>query len=88
MDLRLSRDNEGFWLELTDDGQGFDSVGAFPGHLGLRSMRERAEHLGGNMEIASTPGEGTRIRVRIPVLVLASIEAAGPQPDDPSLVIP
>lgn len=67
VDLRLSRDDEGFWVELTDDGQGFDSEGKFPGHLGLRSMRERAEHLGGSLEISSTPGEGTRIRVRIPL---------------------
>lgn len=67
VDLRLSRDDEGFWVELTDDGQGFDSEGTFPGHLGLRSMRERSEHLGGSLEISSAPGEGTRIRVRIPL---------------------
>lgn len=67
VDLRLSRDDEGFWVELTDDGRGFDSEGTFPGHLGLRSMRERAEHLGGSLEISSAPGDGTRIRVRIPL---------------------
>ncbi|MBM3470524.1 MAG: GAF domain-containing protein [Armatimonadetes bacterium] len=67
VDLRLSRDNGGFWVELTDNGQGFDSEGTFPGHLGLRSMRERAEQLGGSLEISSAPGDGTRIRVRIPL---------------------
>ncbi len=30
VDLRLRRDDEGFWIELTDDGQGFDSEGTFP----------------------------------------------------------
>ncbi|MDQ7841087.1 MAG: histidine kinase [bacterium] len=67
VDLRLSRDDGGFWVELDDDGQGFDSEGTFPGHLGLRSMRERAEHLGGSLGVSSAPGEGTRIRVHIPI---------------------
>lgn len=67
VDLRLNRDDEGFWVELTDDGKGFDAEGTFPGHLGLRSMRERAEHLGGSMEISSAPGDGTRVRFRIPL---------------------
>ena len=30
-------------LEVADNGTGFDPAGDFPGHLGLRSMRERAE---------------------------------------------
>ncbi len=66
VELRLSRDGEEFLVELNDDGQGFDSEATFPGHLGLRLMRERAEYLGGALEISSAPGKGTRIRVRIP----------------------
>jgi signal transduction histidine kinase len=54
-------------LEISDDGLGFDARGDFPGHLGLRSMRERASRLGGTLEIESTPGRGTRIRALIPV---------------------
>jgi PAS domain S-box-containing protein len=54
-------------LEISDDGLGFDARGDFPGHLGLRSMRERASRLGGMLEIESTPGRGTRIRALIPV---------------------
>jgi PAS domain S-box-containing protein len=54
-------------LEVFDDGVGFDAGGDFPGHLGLRSMGERAERLGGTLEVDSTPGSGTRIRARIPV---------------------
>jgi signal transduction histidine kinase len=38
----------------------------FPGHLGLRSMRERASRLGGTLEVETAPGRGTRIRARIP----------------------
>ena len=54
-------------LDIHDDGVGFDPDGAFPGHLGLRSMRERAAQLGGTLAINSALGCGTQIRVRVPV---------------------
>ena len=38
-----------------------------PGHLGLHSMRERTAALGAEFAIASAPGEGTLISVRIPL---------------------
>jgi PAS domain S-box-containing protein len=66
--LRLPADPEGLTLEVTDDGIGFDPHGSFPGHLGLRSMHERAVRLGGRLTFDSTPGQGTRIRAVIPVL--------------------
>ena len=53
-------------LVLSDDGNGFDPAGNFPGHLGLRSMRERVERIGGTFGVASAPGDGTRIQVSIP----------------------
>jgi signal transduction histidine kinase len=55
------------WLELevVDDGRGLPAAGVVGG-LGLRSMRERAAAVGGTLEVASTPGQGTRIRVRVP----------------------
>ena len=53
-------------LDIRDDGVGFDPAGAFPGHLGLRSMRERAARLGGTLVIDSAPGRGTQIQVRVP----------------------
>lgn len=53
-------------LEIADSGSGFDPTQSFPGHLGLRSMRERTELLGGHFEIQSSPGSGTRIRVSLP----------------------
>jgi signal transduction histidine kinase len=53
-------------LRVSDDGGGFDPSGSFPGHLGLRSMRERAERLGGTVSIESAPGNGTRISAQIP----------------------
>jgi signal transduction histidine kinase len=53
-------------LEIQDDGIGFDAQGNFPGHLGLQSMRERAERLGGTVTIASALGKGTQICAKVP----------------------
>ena len=55
---------------ISDDGSGFDlsAVTPQPGAgFGLRSMRERAEGLGGALQIDSMPGKGTRVVVEIPV---------------------
>jgi signal transduction histidine kinase len=65
--IRVECDPDTIILEISDDGVGFDTGGDFPGHLGLHSMRERAEGLGGTLKVESAPGEGTRIRVLIPV---------------------
>jgi PAS domain S-box-containing protein len=64
--LKLECDAQGVALEVYDDGVGFDPGGDFSGHLGLKSMRERASRLGGTLRVESAPGEGTSIRVRIP----------------------
>ena len=64
--LLLEQETEVIMLEVRDDGIGFDPSGAFPGHLGLKSMRERVERLGGTLEIESRPGKGTRILVLVP----------------------
>jgi PAS domain S-box-containing protein len=53
-------------LSVEDDGAGFDTGEEFRGHLGLRSMRERAESLGGRLTVESAPGMGTRLRVWMP----------------------
>jgi signal transduction histidine kinase len=65
-DLKLVCDARGIVLEVSDDGAGFDPGEDFSGHLGLKSMRERAARLGGTLQVESAPGEGTSIRVRIP----------------------
>ena len=55
-------------LVVEDDGRGFipSETGSFAG-FGLLGMRERAELVGGDFEVTSAPGEGTRIRVRVPL---------------------
>ena len=54
-------------LTVQDDGQGFDSSieGQNSGH-GLRNMRQRAEELGGDFDLRSASGEGTKIAIRLP----------------------
>jgi signal transduction histidine kinase len=63
--IKMQCTPEQITLEITDDGTGFEAQGDFPGHLGLRSMRERAWRLGGTLEVDSTSGKGTRIRAQI-----------------------
>lgn len=67
IDLRLAALDGVLLLEICDNGNGFDPHGSFPGHLGLRSMRERITRLGGKLDIASAPGAGTTIRAQLPV---------------------
>ncbi len=53
-------------LRVTDDGAGFDPAGSGEG-FGLTGMRERAELLGGDLTITSTPGRGTAVALRVPL---------------------
>ena len=59
-------------LRVADDGKGFDGArpASEPGHLGLQSMRERAELMEGELEIESSD-RGTRVLVRAPLRGLA-----------------
>ncbi len=54
-------------LELQDNGIGFDPSGDAADNRGIRSMRGKATRLGGTLEIKSIPGDGTRMRVEIPI---------------------
>ena len=67
VEIRMGCGSGGLTLEISDDGVGFDAKGEFPGHLGLRSMREQASRLGGTLEVESASGKGTHICTRIPI---------------------
>ncbi len=57
-------------LSVSDDGKGLPTSGIpgkDEGHFGLIGMSERAQRLGGKLEISSHPGEGMRVTVRIPL---------------------
>ncbi len=64
--VRLTCGVDEVCLEVSDDGDGFAFEDSFPGHLGLRSMRERAARLGGTLQVESAPSRGTRIHLTIP----------------------
>jgi signal transduction histidine kinase len=53
-------------VEIRDNGRGFDPADGHPGHFGLESMHSRAAEIGGRLTIASAPGSGTAVRVRVP----------------------
>jgi signal transduction histidine kinase len=67
--VQLSDPAGGYAVCIRDDGPGFvpEGTGYSPtGHVGLSSMRERAEALGGWWSVESSPGKGTRVRVCVP----------------------
>lgn len=70
VDVRLACRGTTLTLTITDDGVGFPE-GALESHgLGLRSMRYRAERLGGTVRIEPRPPHGTTIRVECPAPAL------------------
>jgi signal transduction histidine kinase/ligand-binding sensor domain-containing protein len=64
--IHLRQENECIVMEIVDDGVGFDPQ-SLPdrGGMGLKNISERAERLGGTVDIRSNPGEGTRVKVAI-----------------------
>lgn len=70
-ELALSSNGTAVSMIVQDSGRGFDltatSPGSHRGGFGLGNMRERAQALGGTVDIYSSPGGGTRIVVTLPV---------------------
>jgi signal transduction histidine kinase len=68
VELRLGASGGAVRLEIADDGRGFDPgpAGA-AGRLGLASMRDRARAAGGRLELTSSPGAGTTVRLLLPL---------------------
>ncbi len=79
MTIRLTREPDGLRLEIHDNGIGFDPTATYPGHLGLRSMRERAAKVGGTLDIVSAPNHGAQIWVHIPVTAPSHADAPIPE---------
>lgn len=65
--VRLGTDDQELLLEVADNGRGFDTRAEtdHQGGIGLTTMRERAERLGGSLEVRSAPGQGTTVLVRL-----------------------
>jgi signal transduction histidine kinase len=71
--LVLGYDGDDIVLEIADDGDGFDipsDLGDLKagGHFGVIGMTERAERVGGQLDLDSKPGEGCGLRVVVPAL--------------------
>lgn len=70
VEVALRDQGQGVHVRIRDDGSGFvpsEAVEHTPGHLGLASMRDRAEMAGGWWRLSSAPGEGTEVEFWLPV---------------------
>ncbi|AUY26142.1 MAG: nitrate/nitrite two-component system sensor histidine kinase NarQ [Mixta calida] len=54
-------------ITISDDGCGLDTVEEPAGHYGLTIMHERAQRLGGTLQMETTPAAGTRLLLRFPM---------------------
>ncbi len=69
VEVKLENTSEAVEMIVRDNGQGFtlaDLEKSPPGYHGLNIIRERAEGLGGSLDISTAPGEGTALRVSLP----------------------
>ncbi len=70
--VKITAKNAMLSLLVSDEGVGFDTTASrfLAGHVGLQSMKERVNSLGGKFTIDSKPGKGTRIQVdNIPLII-------------------
>ena len=70
VEMEILYEPEQFRLRIRDDGRGLDpeilGKGGRPGHFGLQGMRERAQKIGGQLELWSRPEAGTEVELRVP----------------------
>jgi signal transduction histidine kinase len=65
--IELTAEPAGFRIQIADNGVGFDPASARAGGNGLKNMRQRLEDIGGRFELSSQPGQGSQIRLAIPL---------------------
>jgi len=78
--VRLTQQDGGYLVQVEDDGDGFDApemLRSAPGHLGLSSMRERAEMAGGWCKVHGLPGNGTTVEFWVPHGANTSLQPVG-----------
>jgi signal transduction histidine kinase len=76
VDVTLTAQDAALEVTVRDDGVGFD-VEQLRAGLGLMGMRERAELVGGSLDIESVPGSGTTVRARFPLASPKSVAGTG-----------
>lgn len=70
IDIRLISEDGSLVLTITDDGRGFDpdsETREKPGHFGCMGIRERSRKLGAEADWLSKPGQGTTVRISLPL---------------------
>lgn len=66
--VTVRREGDTLVLEVVDDGRGFDPDAEGPeGHFGLRNLEGLVRESGGTLEVESAPGDGTALRMEVPV---------------------
>ena len=69
VEVRIHQERDRLIASVEDDGTGFDPSNrpreAFP-RFGLAIMRERAESIGGSLDLETSPGSGTRVKIEVP----------------------
>jgi len=63
--VRLEVEGPLLHLTVADEGTGFDTSGSHPGHLGMKTMHERARMMGGELSVKSASGQGTTVQVTV-----------------------
>lgn len=77
----IASDGAAVTIRAADNGCGFDPAAVPAGHLGLRTMRERANAIGSALGTVSAPGEGTTIALHVPTSPSIPDLAIPSQPD-------
>ncbi len=75
IEIGLTQQDNRICIEVQDWGIGFDPDDTADTSFGIRGIQERSRHLGGYATIDSTPGQGTRIRVELPLAGLGSVNS-------------
>jgi ligand-binding sensor domain-containing protein/anti-sigma regulatory factor (Ser/Thr protein kinase) len=84
IEVALQSSSDAVRLTVKDDGQGFEKEqGPRSGHYGLIGMKERASHIGADLELITEPGNGTTVSVMVPAMANGSGEHRGEPAAEP-----
>lgn len=73
VEVVLKRKNTAYFLQVRDNGKGFDPAAPKPKSFGLAGLRERVFTLGGELAVLSTTGHGTSIEVHLPINEISAL---------------
>jgi NarL family two-component system sensor histidine kinase LiaS len=69
LEVKLLHRPDGIRLSIRDNGVGFELDARKHASYGIVSMKERVNEIGGSMHVITAPNQGTRIEIRVPILV-------------------